>query len=179
MRVRGGCTVRRPESVAEYREGLAVIAAAWREAFGEIVDDGALRRVTTMPADDELRERYETVLADPNIAVRVAIRDGAVVGSGSVRWPPAEMEDFVPADAAEIRTLYVDPAAWGQGIGTAVLDGLLAAIPDTLDRVVLQTLSANADGRSFYESRGFALVKEHDFQVAQHSYPTVVYERAL
>lgn len=175
----GGCTVRSPATVAEYREGLAVIAGAWQAAFVDIVDDATLRRVTTMPADDELRDRYETVSDDPHIAVRVAIRDGAIVGSGSARWPPAETEAFVPPDAAEIRTLYVDPSAWGQGIGTALLDGLLAAIPDTHERVVLQTLTANADGRAFYESRGFAPVEEHRFQVGPHSYPTVVYERSL
>ena len=51
----------------------------------------------------------------------------------------------------ELYTLYVDPQAWGRGVGSALMDVLAATDP-----VSLWVAERNIRARDFYERRGFA-----------------------
>jgi len=57
-----------------------------------------------------------------------------------------------------IEQLYVLPEAQGQGVGTALLDVAKRAS----DRLQLWTFQRNAQARSFYQARGFAIVEQTD-----------------
>jgi RimJ/RimL family protein N-acetyltransferase len=50
--------------------------------------------------------------------------------------------------------LYVHPTAWGQGVGTRLLDTVRAA---SLDKLTLYVFQRNVRARRFYEAKGFTL----------------------
>jgi GNAT superfamily N-acetyltransferase len=115
-------------------------ARAWRWAYSDFVDPDA------MPIADERVERWRAQVATGRVCV--FDQDGAVVGYASV-------------DGDQLRSLYVDPAAQGAGVGARLHD-------DALERVRagghalawLWVFTANAQGRSFYERRGWRAVGE-------------------
>ncbi len=74
-------------------------------------------------------------------AVWVAEEAGRVVG-------------FAGLCAGVLAHLYVHPTAWGQGVGTRLLNTVRAASPDKLALYVFQR---NVRARRFYEAQGFTL----------------------
>lgn len=77
--------------------------------------------------------------------------DGIAVGCGGVR-PCGE-------DAAEIKRMYVDPAARGRGIARGLLRALVAhARARGLTRLLLETGTAQPEAISLYESEGWTPV---------------------
>jgi GNAT superfamily N-acetyltransferase len=77
--------------------------------------------------------------------------DGIAVGCGGVR-PSGE-------NAAEIKRMYVDPAARGRGIARGLLRALVAhARARGLTRLLLETGTAQPEAISLYESEGWTLV---------------------
>ena len=97
---------------------------------------------------DEVRELWRQTLADPDSDVYVAEHEGEAVGA-------------VTVDDEFLRQLYVLPAHWGSGIGSALLKHGLERMRDRgAKRAKLWTLEGNERGRSFYERRGWALTAE-------------------
>ena len=89
-------------------------------------------------------------LAGTDTETYVLERDGAVRGFLSV-WG----ED---ATTGRVLALYVDPAAQGTGVGSALLDAVAAGRRTGGDTaLVLWTDEANAAARAFYERRGWRL----------------------
>jgi ribosomal protein S18 acetylase RimI-like enzyme len=88
-------------------------------------------------------------IADPDVDVIVAVRDGAPVGFASVR--PGE-----GPGQGHLSNLFVDPSHWGIGIGR----GLLARAVEAMRRRgwttgALSTQSGNARARRLYERSGW------------------------
>lgn len=77
----------------------------------------------------------------------VAERDGVVVACGAlhVMWE----------DLAEVRTLAVAPSAAGQGVGGAILDGLL----ERADRLGVGRVFCLTFEREFFHRRGFTEIQ--------------------
>jgi len=53
--------------------------------------------------------------------------------------------------------LYVHPGAWGQGIGTRLLDTVRASEGASRDKLALYVFQRNIRARRFYEGQGFTL----------------------
>ena len=97
---------------------------------------------------EEIRANWRAVVADPNLEVYLAERDGSPVGSVSVG------DDF-------LRTLYVLPAHQGEGIGSWLHDFALERLRACgIRRAKLWTLEENHGARRFYEKRGWTLTDE-------------------
>jgi GNAT superfamily N-acetyltransferase len=63
-------------------------------------------------------------------------------------------------DSDFLRQLYVLPAQWGSGIGSALLErGLERMRERGATRAKLWTLEGNERGRRFYERRGWRLTE--------------------
>jgi GNAT superfamily N-acetyltransferase len=93
----------------------------------------------------EVRELWRETLVDPDVDVYVAEIDAGAVGT-------------VTVDTEFLRQLYVLPAHWGAGIGSALLDrGLERMRERGATRAKLWTLEGNERGRRFYERRGWTL----------------------
>lgn len=171
--------VRPLRSESELAQALQLTAAAWREAFDHILSADELDAVTAATTSD-VTVKFENLENASETAVLVAENDdGEVVGWLSVTWHPERIKAYAREGEADIRTLYVRPADWGDGVGTALLDAALERIPDSVNRVVLETFRANEQGRAFYESRGFAVRETAEHEVGENSYPSVILEREV
>ncbi|KAK8088379.1 hypothetical protein PG997_003340 [Apiospora hydei] len=99
------------------------------------------------------------------------------VGCVALRALPDVPEEDAAADGstrkgrrkrrAEIKRLYVDPAARGRRLGRALFAAVLAeARAKGYDEVVLDTLAHMAEARRMYERVGFAVLEEPYYEVA-------------
>jgi putative acetyltransferase len=106
--------------------------------------------------DAELNSAYEPQqrhglnldrIFQPGVMFFVAQLDGIPVGCGAVAFEDA---------LAEIKRMYVRPAARGQGVSQAILARLEAeALRNGFDRLVLETGDAQHAAMRFYQRAGF------------------------
>jgi len=121
-------------------------------------------RAAGMPWLPRLHDEAETVawmreVVLPGQEVWVAERKGAVVGLAAV-------------DGDVLEQLYVEPSAWGSGVGRALLDAVRAARPDGLR---LAVFARNARARRFYEVAGFRLTGTGDGSDNEEGEPDCTY----
>jgi len=171
--------IREPSSAKELHAALSITDDAWREAFSPIVGEEAFEAVEPPDDPDGLDDRYLGILGMDDGVSLVAADHGTIVGWSSLIWDRNLTREYVDEDEAEIRTLYVHPDRWGEGVGTWLLEAGLDRVPEPTTAVVLETFEANEMGRSFYESRGFTKRGSTAFEIAEDSYPSVIYERGL
>jgi GNAT superfamily N-acetyltransferase len=95
----------------------------------------------------------QSLLADPAVTLLMAEEDGEALGyctSGESRDPDAS------AAVGEVRTLFVAPAAWRRGAGSALM---AAALDDLRERgyseATVWSFADNERANRFYEGRGF------------------------
>jgi GNAT superfamily N-acetyltransferase len=86
----------------------------------------------------------------PGSMMVVAELDGAIAGVAALRT--------LEPGVAEIKRMYVNPSARGHGLGSALLDYLLAYARQTLHATTMRLDTADflTDARRLYVSRGFA-----------------------
>ncbi|MFL6100515.1 MAG: GNAT family N-acetyltransferase [Actinomycetales bacterium] len=118
---------------------LEVGRRAWRDRFEPIagsayVDAGLARYWTDQKLAREIGAGE----------VLVAATDKVVLGMATVRSDGG--------DNHFLARLYVDPAAQGSGVGSALLDAATAQCAGTIS---LTVLSVNHRARDFYERHGF------------------------
>ncbi|MDM8084970.1 GNAT family N-acetyltransferase [Cellulomonas cellasea] len=138
----------RPARVDDTADLARVHVAAWLGAYRGLLPDAFLDALDV--ADSQ--RRWDSLLADglrPHLLVGVL--DGRVVGF--VNSGPA----FESVPDGEVYALYVDPDAWGTGVGPT----LLAAAEDELRglghrEAVLWVMPGNTRARRFYERSGWA-----------------------
>ncbi|MCG9917572.1 MAG: GNAT family N-acetyltransferase [Phenylobacterium sp.] len=70
----------------------------------------------------------------------------------------------VEAGVLKLEHFYLDPRWQGRGLGTAILDGLLAEADAAGARVIL-TVLRQSDAQRLYERRGFTVTGRDDLDV--------------
>jgi len=78
-------------------------------------------------------------------------------------------------DARELAALYIDPAFWWSGLGSALLLQGLTHLQQ--DEQLLWVLAGNAPARRFYERHGFAPDGAHKLLDIGGHVPEVRYRR--
>lgn len=130
----------RPATAADVPAAEQVRITSWKSAYRGLVDDAVLDGLrVTEERVTRLTERLGT-----SADLLVAVHDDQVVGMavhGQCRDPDLP-------ELRELYALYVDPAGWRQGTGTALLDACG-------DVRVLWVLEGNLRARTFYERHGF------------------------
>jgi ribosomal protein S18 acetylase RimI-like enzyme len=125
---------------------------AWQAAYRGILSEEVIR------AHAQRRRPYWTSYlggSSPDEHVLVAVAGGPIRGF-AVAGPSGD-EDANGGEA-EVRALYVDPYAWGRGIGSSLLGALLDRLRlDRFRSATLWVLADNSGARRFYEARGWAL----------------------
>jgi ribosomal protein S18 acetylase RimI-like enzyme len=170
--------IRPPETDAEIRQLIRAHGLSWREAYDDILPDSVLDAMTIDPTPEEV-EGWAEGLGDDDSAVFVAVVDGTVRGFVDVRWGAENTKSFVGPGEADLKAIYVHPDWWGQGVGTALLDRGLDALPDRVETVRLEAFADNDVGAGFYEARGFERVETDETEIAGETYPVAIYAREV
>ena len=97
-------------------------------------------------------------------SVRLAELEGAIVG-------------FAARDGAWLMQLYVSPGWTGRGIGSKLLEAILADAATVTPVLRLYTFARNTGARRFYERHGFVAVTFGDGTGNEEGEPDVRYER--
>lgn len=145
----------RPATVGDAAAIQRVRVAGWRGGYAGVVLASVLAGLSTA-VPEHLTRRLAA--PPPSCALLVAEVDGRVrgfVNCGPYRHDQdADRRD--PAEGGEIYAIYVDPPAWGDGLGTALLTEALAHLRrERLCPVRLWVLADNPRARRFYERHGF------------------------
>lgn len=134
---------------------------AWRWAYVDLVDE------PDMPTVEGREERWRTRPLDGAWVAEVGDRVMGVVQAGASDDP----------GAAVLRGLYVEPAAQGAGLGTALYDHAIAELRAAGHAAAtLWVFTGNGHARGFYERRGWT----PDGTVGEwHGVPELRYRRTL
>jgi L-amino acid N-acyltransferase YncA len=140
-------TVRRAEAADAPAMGRVHIDA-WRWAYEGLFDASLFARRSVAGTT----AMWERALASGTSVVLVAEREGAVVGfagCGPARDPDA-------AGAGELYVIYIDPAVYRSGVGSALMARVLEELTGAgHHEAVVWVLESNQRGRSFYERWGW------------------------
>ena len=157
------------EDVAEVQR---VARRAWHATYGEFLPTEAIDAIL---ADWYAAEEIEGAITSERSVYLVA--DGEEI-AGYASAAPIDTEDDDPE--AQLYAIYVDPDRWGDGIGTALLDGVISRLAERdVERLRVEVLADNTVGVSFYESRGFERTDERERTVGDQTLPEYVYHRDL
>lgn len=169
----------------ELRTAIGLVAQAWRVAYAEFLpsssmpDAGAAGGGEPGLDDEELRRRTRRYATRDDEGYLVAVDGDEVVGLASAIWNPNETKPFVAADDAELRSIYVRPDRWGEGIGSRLLRAVDDALPPTVAGLTLETFSEYTPACAFYEARGFRALTTSTFEPDGAAVPTTVYRRGV
>lgn len=141
------------DAVPSDAEPLArVHTTTWQVAYRLLLPDDFLDLL-----DWRVRRDYWIAqLGDESEAFTVvAESEGAVVGFARLGHP--READLLAEDPPwfEMYAIYVDPAHWGRGIGSALWRGARERLGERFAGVALWVLSDNTKARTYYERMGF------------------------
>ncbi|MEE2758264.1 MAG: N-acetyltransferase [Myxococcota bacterium] len=151
--VRDRCIVR--TATAQDAADLASIRInSWRAAYRGLVDQQFLDDLDF----ETNRQKFRDALKMPNDSDRadlICMYEGRGIAWGS--WAACQDDDVDRCDVAEIRTLYVEPLFFGQGIGRLLMSELISEIrlKKTYSSVILWVLEGNERAIRFYRRYGF------------------------
>ncbi|ACV48709.1 MULTISPECIES: GNAT family N-acetyltransferase [Halomicrobium] len=171
-------TVRPIHDPSDLEGVLAVNRSAWREAYRELLPESVVEEIVTDPAPDTAQEWFDH-LGEHREGFFVAEEGDAIVGYADLRWGDQETKPFVAPDEAGLKSIYVDPERWGDGVGTALLEQCLETVPDELTTLKLETLAGNEVGVGFYEERGFEQFDTGTVELVGEAFDTELYRLDL
>jgi ribosomal protein S18 acetylase RimI-like enzyme len=125
-----------------------LMAETWTAAYAAFIPRG---RIAELTAAWHAVERLARQIAKPELVFLVADSEGRIVGHAAAARENGE-EVF-------LRRLYVHPEAQGRGVGRALFDAIVAALPDT-HGMRLETFAENVRGIAFYRRLGFEITPE-------------------
>ena len=112
-------------------------------------------------------------LNDSGFAVRVAERDGELVGY--VKLGPPHLPFEPRGEAAELRQLYVVEEVKGQGVADELIRWVIErARAQRADYLYLSVFTENHRARRFYEKYGFEPEGTYAFMVGNHADEDIV-----
>lgn len=170
----------REATVADAAAIARVHVASWEVAYRGLVPRAVQTTTTVALRTVQWRPILSGEAAYPGSVNLVALMDGEVVAfachgpSRADLWPP-------PSAGGEIYAMYAKPAAWGRGVGRALMDASVAGLRDAghID-ALLWVLRGNTRARRFYERMGWMQDDgARDQESERLPVPAVRYVRAL
>ena len=159
----------RNATVDDAKELASLGASTFADTFGHLYqpDDLAIfLRSHTI-------EAWQKELSDPAFAVRVAEKDGVMVGYAKLGPPHLPFEPR--GEAAELRQLYVVEEMKGQGVAHTLIDWVIDQARDRrADHLYLSVFIDNHRARRFYEKFGFEAEGTYHFMVGNHADDDIV-----
>jgi len=162
---------------------------SWHAAYDDVLGPETVDSVVNeWYAISDLEAAITNTGSRDDAAFLVAETEGdadAAAADGAGCWSAPDLDGFAhvvpwPEDTAVafLACLYVRPAVWSGGIGTALLETLETSLSTGFDRVRLPVLTDNEVGISFSESRGFDRVETRSSRLAARL-EEHVYEKGL
>lgn len=125
------------------------------------------------PTNDQIIRDWVSTMRDETSRTFIAEIDRRAVGTVAVRREP-------DSDYAQLRRLHVVPERWRTGIGGALHDVALAAMRSAgYELGALWILMNNDRARSFYEHRGWTLIRGKELPSPELGTVEVRYELRL
>lgn len=144
-------------------------AQTFTDTFGHLYDEADLG----LFLQNHTPENWARELADPAFAVRVAEKDGHLVGYAKLGPPKLPFEPR--GRAAELRQLYVIEQMKGQGVAPTLMDWVIErARAAAADHLYLSVFTDNHRARRFYEKLGFEAEGTYAFMVGNHADEDIV-----
>ncbi|MDP9422967.1 MAG: GNAT family N-acetyltransferase [Pseudomonadota bacterium] len=144
-------------------------ARTFTDTFGHLYQPGDLE----IFLQNHSPENWGKELNDSAFEVRVAERDGALVGY--VKLGPPHLPFEPRGEAAELRQLYVVEEAKGQGIADELIRWVIERARDKrADHLYLSVFTENHRARRFYEKYGFEPEGTYAFMVGNHADEDIV-----
>ena len=154
-------TIRRA-SASDAPTVAALGARIFADTFGHLYPPEDL---TAFLAEVHALPKIAAEIADPAMGVWLAEREGDAVGyavAGPCGLPHAD----VTAACGELKRIYVDQAARGEGLGGRLMETALAWLErDGPRRLWIGVWSENLGAQQLYERAGFRKVGEYGFRV--------------
>lgn len=123
---------------------------SWQVAYHGIFEDAFL---DALRPEDRVHAYWLDAVGTNMPRTFLAERDGEIVGFATVG--PSRDEDA--PRAAELYAVYVDPAAWGAGVGRLLMTEAYRRIEALgVERAILWVLEANARAQRFYRADGWS-----------------------
>ena len=106
-----------------------VTVASCRAAYEDVLEDYAfLKMVDDESLVEPLRTKLAETAADESLIYLVAQQDSSIVGFLQLLHHD-RLPDHIDNDDAYLKSLYVHPTAWNEGIGTALLEERTRSTP--------------------------------------------------
>ncbi|MPZ50679.1 MAG: GNAT family N-acetyltransferase [Dehalococcoidia bacterium] len=133
--------------------GIAEVhVRTWQIAYGDYFSKGFLDGMGRLLSNEGLVQRANR-LANPESITFVAEKDQDIVGFATVQ---PNQEDLGP-EVGELGAIYVDPAHWNSGIGSALITAAESQLAASgFSRAILWTIGPNERTRHFYERHGWS-----------------------
>lgn len=151
-----------------------VARAAWLAAYDDLIDPDQVDETVDSWYDPDRLVADD--VCDPERPFFVAERTGA----GEEEAEASDVVGFGEAATGDepgvwhLYRIYVHPDAWGEGVGTALLERVEAAVHERGgDELRVSVHAGNEVGVDFYEARGFervATVPDEEFGGDRHEY---------
>ena len=154
----------------EDAEALAELGAqTFTDTFGHLYQPGDLE----IFLQNHSTANWQKELTDPAFEVRVAERDGRLVGY--VKLGPPHLPFEPRGEAAELRQLYVVEEMKGQGIAHELINWVIERARDLgADYLYLSVFTENHRALRFYEKYDFEPEGTYAFMVCSHADEDIV-----
>lgn len=144
-------------------------ARTFTDTFGHLYQPDDL----TIFLQNHSAENWDRELTDPAFEVRLAERDGELVGY--VKLGPPHLPFEPRGEAAELRQLYVVEEVKGQGVADELIRWVIDRARDKrADHLYLSVFTENHRARRFYERHGFEPEGTYAFMVGNHADEDIV-----
>ncbi|AGN00878.1 acetyltransferase, N-acetylglutamate synthase [Salinarchaeum sp. Harcht-Bsk1] len=165
--------IRQPAGLDDFRAAIDAHNRAWRVGYRGIVSADVIDAQVRPTEEEYLEELDEDVAAEPGPFLVAETDDGDVVGFVRARYTGTSA--FVAGLGGEIRDLYVDPAHWREGVGSALLASAVEWLPDMIDGISVAVLVDNERARSFLEANDLVFEETTDIDLAGDPHEHAVY----
>lgn len=155
------------------------VANSWRQGYCGLINEETLVELTESPAEFYPENRFQEKLSDDKLLYLVALADGEIAGIINFCWGEENTHEFVESGDCQIRSLYLDPRFWRNGLGTALFEAGLEELPSQIDELFVEVLSANERGCGFYESIGFRHFGNRTITLYGENLETELYQREI
>jgi GNAT superfamily N-acetyltransferase len=143
--------------VAELRPGAPDDAGPLARLFLESAQagfGGLLPQDYDWPAPEQVEERTRAAMSEEGVGLIVA--DGPEGPLGYVGHAPTRDADE-PAGVGEVRSMFVHPSAWGEGVGHILIERAFDALRARgFTEATVWSFADNQRANTFYERHGMA-----------------------